>query len=265
MKKIFIGLVVVIVIVLILIVTFGKSEDNNRTVSDNAEEVTSMYDFVISPQKEVSIIKIDKLILEKPGFVVIHEVINDKPGQVLEVSKYLTIGTHQNIEIPLEKSRQSKQIDIGSGFPITNELVALVYADDGDQGFNPSLDSILETETGILARYVESGDITSRSVIVPGSKENIGSVSITVIYTDDGFSPNTIEVNQGETVEFINKSRRPMWVASNSHPAHDILSTFDQFTVSGFGESWQYTFDQKGTWKYHDHVNASMEGVVIVK
>ena len=265
MKKVIIGLVAVIVVVLILVATFGQNEESNKTASNSTEEITNMYDFVISPQKEVSTIKIDKLTLEKPGFVAVHEVINDKPGQVLEVSKYLTIGTHQNVEISLEESRQSKQIDISGGFPITNELVVVVYVDDGDQGFNPTLDSISATETDVLARYVESGSSVRRSVIVPGAKENTNNVSVTVNYTDEGFVPNKVEIEQGETVEFVNKSRRPMWVASNGHPAHDILPTFDQFTVSGLGESWQYTFDQKGEWVYHDHVNASMEGVVVVR
>jgi plastocyanin len=100
---------------------------------------------------------------------------------------------------------------------------------------------------------------------VPGDQEKVSDVAVIVNYSDEGFSPNLVEINQGDVVEFVNQSSRPMWVASNSHPAHDVLSTFDQFTVSGFGESWQYSFDQKGEWKYHDHVNASIEGVVIVR
>ena len=147
----------------------------------------------------------------------------------------------------------------------TNELVAVVYVDDGDKGFNPNLDSILESDGKILARYVETGFSAPRSVIVPGAQEPSDNVAVKVTYTDEGFIPNTIEVSRGDTVEFTNQSRRPMWVASNRHPAHDILPTFDQFTVSGFGESWQYTFDQSGEWVYHDHVNESMEGVVVVK
>ena len=141
----------------------------------------------------------------------------------------------------------------------------MVYVDDGDKGFNPNLDSILEVEGNILAKYIESGTNVSKEVVVPVAKEKTSDVAVIVTYTNEGFVPNKVEIEQGETVEFVNKSRRPMWVASNGHPAHDILPTFDQFTVSGFDESWQYTFDQKGEWVYHDHVNASRGGVVIVK
>lgn len=263
MKKIFIGLVAVIIIVLILIVTFGQSRENDTTVFDNTKEVTSV--FSISPQSEVRTIRVDKITLEKPGFIVISEVINKKPGQIVEISKYLSSGTHENVEIPLGIERQSKQVDTSGGFPVTNELVAVVYTDDGDRGFNPNLDSILEVGGNILAKYVESGSDVSKEVIVPGEQGKSSDVTAVVTYTDEGFVPNRIEINQGETVEFVNKSRRSMWVASNRHPAHDILPTFDQFTVSGFDESWQYTFDQKGEWVYHDHANASMEGVVNVR
>ena len=55
-----------------------------------------------------------------------------------------------------------------------------------------------------------------------------------------------------------------MWTASNPHPAHTILPTFDQFKGSEPGSVYQYTFDQVGTWRYHDHINPAFGGVVIV-
>jgi len=250
-----------ILAVIILIVIF--SQDNALT--DNSKNTQDNSVFLVSPQKEVGVIKIDKVELNQSGFIAVHEVINEKPGQILEVSQYLNAGSHENVEILLEENRQSKLVDISGGFPVTNELVVVVYIDDGDKGFNPNLDSILEENGSILAKYVESGESAPKTVIVPGTQEQVSDVAIIVTYTDEGFSPNVVEINQGDTVEFVNQSRRPMWVASNRHPAHDTLPTFDQFTVSGFGENWQYTFDQKGEWGYHDHVNASMGGVVTVK
>ncbi len=265
MKKRIITTGLIIIIVLIITLARGGDKESNSGVVDSASDNVKESTIVISPQETVSVVKVGEITLEKPGFIAIHEVINEKPGQVLEVSRYLSIGIHRDVEIALGKRRQSKQIDISSGFPVTNELVAVVYVDDGDEGFNPNLDSILESDGKILARYVESGASASKSVVVPGAQEKSDDVAVKITYTDEGFSPNIIEINRGETVEFINQSRRPMWVASNEHPAHGILPTFDQFTVSGFGTSWQYTFDQVGEWVYHDHVNASMEGTVIVQ
>jgi hypothetical protein len=62
-------------------------------------------------------------------------------------------------------------------------------------------------------------------------------------------------------VEFVNDSDIEMWVASNPHPQHDILPTFDEFDGVKKGEVYTYTFDKKGTWPYHDHINAAKEGV----
>ena len=210
-------------------------------------------------------VKIQKIELSQPGFVVVQEIINEKPGQILEVSQYLNAGTYENIPVLLTEKRQSKMTDIRSEFPIVNQLIVIVYEDDGDQGFNPNIDSILEENGNVFARYIESGDKVPRSIITPRAQEQSGTAAVIVMYTEEGFSPEIVEIKQGATVEFMNISPYQMWVATNSHPAHDILPTFDQFTSSDFKKPWQYTFDQKGAWRYHDHINASMEGLVIVK
>jgi len=255
MKKISITIGVILVIVILLV-------SLNQDDSKKSKEKDSL---LISPQKEVSIVLVDKTELSNPGFIAVHEVINGQPGQILEISQYLDIGTHENVIIPLEEMRGSKTLDISGGFPITNEIVVVVYLDDGDEGFNPNIDSILQENGNVLAKYIETGESVPISAIVPGSQEKVNDAAITISYTDKGFAPKSVEINQGDTVEFVNQSRRLMWVASNNHPAHDILSTFDQFYTAGSGESWQYTFDQKGEWKYHDHVNASRKGTIIVR
>lgn len=251
-------LLVILSICLILIVGYvlHKSDVPNTINQDHIFEVVA--------QDVVSVVEIASIEMTNPGFVAIREVINNRPGQVLEVSQYLSEGLHKNITIPLPETRSSKVVMMNSEFPVTSELVAIVYLDDGDGGFNPNLDVIQFDNYGPIAKYVATGREVSKESLVAKTDDDTES-SITVVYTDDGFIPNTIEIIKGETVEFKNQSSLPMWVATNDHPAHNILPTFDQFTTSAFGESWHYTFDQPGEWIYHDHVNASMEGVVVVK
>jgi len=96
---------------------------------------------------------------------------------------------------------------------------------------------------------------------------------VTVTYTNSGFSPTSIEVAVGETITFINESNHGMWIASNVHPIHTIYpttggcigSSFDACESFKTGEGWSFTFDIVGSWKYHNHVNASRGGTVIVK
>ena len=220
---------------------------------------------LVLPQKEVGIVRIDEVNLRQSGFIVIRELINGKLGQIIEVSEYLSGGNHQDVKIILPEKRESRMITLKGEFQIISELIIVVYKDNGDERFNPNNDSLLGDDGNVTARYVETGDTVPLVILTPQAQEQYEKPDLVVLYTDEGFFPEIVEISQGDTIEFTNRSNYLMWVATNSHPAHDILSTFDQFTTSDFDESWQYTFDQKGEWEYHDHANANMEGLVIVK
>ena len=90
-------------------------------------------------------------------------------------------------------------------------------------------------------------------------------VIVEVDYTATGFSLATVTVKKGTTVKFINKSGGSMSVASNPHPIHTDYPGFDQYKSSQKGQNeYDFTFDKVGTWGYHNHLNASDGGTVIV-
>ena len=84
-------------------------------------------------------------------------------------------------------------------------------------------------------------------------------------YTDTGFVPKTITVSVGTKIMWKNTGDKPMWVASAVHPTHQELPGFDQLTSMGKGGGYAYTFTQKGTWKYHNHVFPADTGIVVVE
>lgn len=98
---------------------------------------------------------------------------------------------------------------------------------------------------------------------------------IIVAYNSEGFEPKSVTINKGQTVRFINESSRGMWVGSDNHPTHtnypgksagDCLgSSFDTCKGIAPGESWSFTFDEVGSWGYHNHTQAGHRGAVIVK
>lgn len=98
-------------------------------------------------------------------------------------------------------------------------------------------------------------------------------VSYAVVYTDTGFLPPSLEIKRGDTVTFENRSTKGMWPASAMHPTHKeypttggcIGSTFDACKSVLPKEEWSFTFDKVGTWRYHNHVNSSHYGSIIVK
>jgi len=85
-----------------------------------------------------------------------------------------------------------------------------------------------------------------------------------VAYTDSGFTPNTVTVKAGTAVRFTNQSNRGMWVASGVHPTHQLLPGFDQLKSVAKGGTYDYTFAEVGKWQYHNHVNATDLGYVVV-
>ena len=88
--------------------------------------------------------------------------------------------------------------------------------------------------------------------------------SWTVEYTPDGeFVPERLDIVTGDEVVFLNASDQPVWPASNIHPTHEILPSFDPQQVIRPGESWSYRFAENGYWRYHNHIEPSETGLVV--
>ena len=248
------GLIVFILVLVALTAIFFL---NGRNTEVTLDEI-----FYVSAQGVEDQITIDRVVMDQPGFIVAREILDGKPGQIVEVSKYLKAG--ENIDVVIDLAQPLIEGVGVSSDQFDQEIVVAVYYDDGDKGFNPSLDSLAYREGEVLARFVKTGIMAPESAVVPNTKgENIDVAQI-VTYTDSGFIPRNSEISPGDTVRFINKSSDPMWVASNEHAAHMTLPTFDQFSASSYGESYEYTFEKEGVWEYHDHINASQIGTILV-
>ncbi len=208
----------------------------------------------LSKQLVNTSVKIDSVTLTTPSYVVIREVVNGKLAQIAEVSPLLPIGTTENIEIKLFDTPRD---DVS--------LIAIIYEDDGDAGFNPSLDTRAIRNGAPVAYYVETAQEVPSTVFSPTSViKGDTNIAATITYTDTGYTPTTVTIEKGQTVAFVNKSSVPMWAASNPHPAHTILPSFDQFEGTAPGTTYTYTFDEVGTWNFHDHINPTSGGSVIV-
>lgn len=110
--------------------------------------------------------------------------------------------------------------------------------------------------------------------------------------TSSGFSPQTLTINNGDTVTWINKDAEEHWPASAMHPTHTKYAggnydepgsyagslacasegvsktgVFDPCRGLSQGENWSFTFNELGNWSYHDHLNAHAPffGKIIVK
>lgn len=243
-----------IIFVFIAVVTVGallywvtKTENTNNPSTYSSEEKLLVF-----PQEARTSVKIESVTIDQGGFVVVRGSDGKRLSQVIEMSQYLEPGEYKSITIELGDFYEYKPED---------QLIAMIYHDEGDKTFN-ELDQPAINGSAV---FVKTGQLVPSSVFDEQVVASDGMGMATVTYTNNGFTPAKLTVPVGTMVEFVNKSDIEMWVASNIHPEHDLLPTFDQFKSVGKDRSYMYTFDKKGSWKYHDHLSPSFEGVINVE
>ncbi len=245
--KIIIATAVVLIAVGGLVYLNSSRIESTETIS----QAPNVDELIVPQQDARTSVKIERAILSKDGYVVIRGGDGRRIGQVIEISRYLEVGENKDITIELGDFYTYNEAD---------QLIAMIYHDDGDKSFND-----LDQPVNASAVFAETGKPVLASVFEHEVAPSDGMGMVTVRYTNTGFEPAKLTVPEGTMVEFINQSDEEMWVASNIHPSHEILATFDQFKGAGKGQSYMYTFDKKGTWPYHDHINPSLEGIINVE
>ncbi len=97
--------------------------------------------------------------------------------------------------------------------------------------------------------------------------------ALLVSYTDRGFEPSDAAIKKGETVRFTNNASRPVWVAASDESGTVYpgvqngcgSSAFDSCGVIERGRYWEFTFDETGTWSFHNNVDKEHGGTVTVR
>lgn len=85
-----------------------------------------------------------------------------------------------------------------------------------------------------------------------------------VTLTSDGFSPKSITIKKGSKVVWTNSSGKVATVDSAPHPVH---TSYPPLNLGSFndGDSLELSFPDPGSYKYHDHLNASHGGTITVE
>lgn len=107
------------------------------------------------------------------------------------------------------------------------------------------------------------GSVQPRSSTATQTEEQ--TQEATVIITDSGFEPATVTIKAGTKVVWINKSGGAATVNSALHPTHLIYPQLNLNDVPN-NESVSLVFYKVGgTYKYHNHLNPSQTGTVVVE
>jgi len=99
----------------------------------------------------------------------------------------------------------------------------------------------------------------------PSANETQKQAAATIEFTDSGFSPQSVTIKAGETVTFKNNSSSQLQVASAPHPTHTDRPELNAPGPMGLGQTFSTAISEKGTWKYHDHLNPSLFGSITVQ
>ena len=112
--------------------------------------------------------------------------------------------------------------------------------------------------------YKTSGGETGSTGTATEQTETAPVSGNLITYTDGGFSPAQVSVKVGDTVTFKNDSSSKVQVNSAPHPAHTQFPELNIGSIAA-GESKSVTFTTAGTKKYHNHLNPSQNGTIVVE
>jgi len=113
----------------------------------------------------------------------------------------------------------------------------------------------------------EEGSAQKTTSYIPASPEKPPSVTedgvYLVYYFNEGFSPNVLQIRQGSSVRFVNKSNHAMRVFTSNTDEHKFNQLNQAYSV-GKGGTYDFTFIDKGVWTYFNYDNKSHNASILV-
>lgn len=114
------------------------------------------------------------------------------------------------------------------------------------------------------AEHSHDAETTTNSHNTKTDPGNEAAETAVITYTNSGFSPETITVASGATITIKNDSSRDMQLDSDPHPAHTTNEELNVEIVKP-GQSQTFVVKRTGTFGYHNHLNSSQTGTIIVE
>ncbi len=128
----------------------------------------------------------------------------------------------------------------------------------------PEATPVAEISPENHGEFVAIAPVSTPEGMVP-SVPSVTGATVAVSMSDEAFEPDSLTIKAGDTVVFTNNGQALHWIASDPHPVHTNLSAFDAKKGIPTGETYSYTFMEKGTFGMHDHLHASIKGTIVVE
>ena len=249
-------------IMLLLLVLFSACTQYGGTTTTTIAATTTTVQLkpsvTVNDQPIVnSKVTVANVVSVGPGWMTIHADSNGAPGAGIGHAA-VSDGENKNVAVSIDATKA------------TSTLYAMLHVDKGIIGtYEFPGDDVPATADGkVVTPSFKSSGVSATTTTVAAMTKTVVEI------TSTGFSPLTAKVKVGEKVAFVNKdSSRTHWPASAVHPTHAVYpesggcigSKFDACEGLAFNAEWTFTFNEKGSWNYHDHLNPSLTGTVVVE
>lgn len=264
MKK-FLPIILILSVVLVSACTqYGGTTTTTRAPATTTTTVQLKPSVTVSDQLIVnSKVTIAKVVSVGPGWMTIHADSNGAPGAGIGQAA-VSSGVNTNVAVEIDATKA------------TSTLYAMLHVDKGIIGTYefPGADVPATADGKPVSPSFKSSGTSATTTTVAAMTKTVVEI------TSTGFSPLTAKIKAGEKISFVNKdSSKTHWPASAVHPTHtiypgsgitkcgtaDASAIFDACKGLALNEEWTFTFTQKGSWNYHDHLNPSLTGTVVVE
>jgi plastocyanin len=122
-----------------------------------------------------------------------------------------------------------------------------------------SNDSSKKSNASALSQASSSSGNSSQ-----GTTNSSQPVVATITYSNNGFSPSTVTIKAGDTIAIKNTSSRDLQFDSDPHPSHTDDEELNVGIVSS-GQTMTLKVGKTGSHGYHNHLNPSDTGTIVVQ
>lgn len=96
------------------------------------------------------------------------------------------------------------------------------------------------------------------------TSEGVGDIAATITYDGTSFTLSRDTVAVGTEVKVLNTSDQDLAFDSDPHPVHTDNPELNAGDIAP-GKSKTFTLTEKGTWGFHNHLNAQQRGSITVE
>jgi plastocyanin len=113
--------------------------------------------------------------------------------------------------------------------------------------------------------HAQPSSASSASRASSASSSSMAAQANTIHYTSAGFTPSTIVIKKGTTLTILNDTSSAIQVDSDPHPTHTSYPMMNALSATPGHGFYTFTFNVEGTYHFHNHLDPSATGTVIVE